>query len=182
MIIVDTDEFLFPVKEKNLASALKAYDKYPGLAVNWRIFGSSNIKKIPPDKLLIEALVMKGQQEDTHVKTIVKPRYVKSICNPHFPKFKKGYEKVNENFEYFSGPFLPYESRNIFRINHYWSRDLEFFYGKKISRVHVINSQFDEERVKETVQLLIDQDKNNSSIYDGSILKYVDEMRSRVFN
>ena len=46
LVIVDTDEFLFPVKEKNLANALKEYDEYAGLAVNWRIFGSSNIKKI----------------------------------------------------------------------------------------------------------------------------------------
>ncbi len=182
LVIVDTDEFLFPVKEMSLANALKEYDDYAGLAVNWRIFGSSNVKKIPSDKLLIETLVMKGDEKDTHVKSIVKPRYVEEMYNPHFPVFMKGYEKINENFEYFSGPFLPYESRHTFRINHYWSRDLEFFYNRKVSRVHVINNQTSEGQAKAQIRVFIDQDKRNSSIYDGSILKYIDEMRDRIFN
>ena len=42
---------------------------------------------------------MKGDEKDTHVKSIVKPRYVEEIYNPHFPVFMKGYEKINENFE-----------------------------------------------------------------------------------
>ena len=78
--------------------------------------------------------------------------------------------------------FLPYESRHSFRINHYWSRDLEFFYNRKVSRVHVINNQTSEDQAKAQIQVLIDQDKRNSSIYDGSILKYIDEMRDRIFN
>jgi len=181
LVIVDTDEFLFPIKEKNLANALKNYDQYAGLSVNWRIFGSSNINKIPSNKLLIETLTMKGATPDLNVKTIVKPRYVENIGNPHFPRLKKGYAQINENFEYFHGPFLPKESREFFRINHYWSRDLEFFYNRKISRVHVIDNKLGNHQTEDKIKSLIDQDRQNSLIYDDTILKYTDELRSKLF-
>lgn len=182
LIIVDTDEFLFPLKEKSLAKALKEYDEYPGLSVNWRIFGSSGVKRVPENKLLIEELVMTSENKDFNIKTIIKPRYVERIHSPHFPVFKKGYEKVNEKFEYFSGPFIPSESRQVFRVNHYWSRDLDFFYSRKISRVHVISKELSKAQVEKSIQSMIEVDKRNSSIYDGDILKYVDELRARVFN
>jgi len=181
LVIVDTDEFLFPIKEKSLAKALKNYDQYASLSINWRIFGSSNIKSIPSNKLLIETLTKKGSAPDSHVKTIVKPRYVKSINNPHFPRLKKGYAQVNEKFEYFHGPFLPKESREFFRINHYWSRDLDFFYSRKISRVHVIDHQIDGLQVNDKIESLIDQDKQNSLIYNDAILKYTHELSSKLF-
>ena len=181
LVVVDTDEFLFPIKEKNLAHALKDYDQYAGLSVNWRIFGSSNIDKIPSNKLLIETLIMKGDATDTQVKTIVKPRYVKDVANPHYPKFKKGYAQVTENFEYFNGPFIPKESRQIFRINHYWSRNLDFFYNRKISRVHVVDNKIDKTQAKAKIKSLLNQDKQNSLINDNAILKYTDELRSKLF-
>jgi len=181
LIMVDTDEFLFPVQEYNLAKALKNYDDYASVSVNWEIFGSSNVQTIPSNKLLIETLLYKGTN-DSHVKTIVKPRYVQTIENPHYAALKPGYAQVTENFEYFAGPFVPKESRNILRINHYWSRDLDFLYARKINRVHVIGKQLDSEEINNKIQAIIGADKYNSQIYDDSILKYIDELRVRVFN
>ena len=180
LMMVDTDEFLFPVQEKNLANVLKNYDNYASLSVNWEIFGSSNIQNIPENKLLIETLLHKGTN-DVHVKTIVKPKYVETVLNPHYAKLKPGYAQVTENFEYFIGPFMPAESRNILRINHYWSRDLDFLYTRKINRVHVAGNQLNEEEINAKIKAIIDSDKANSKIYDVSILKYIDELRARVF-
>ena len=77
---------------------------------------------------------------------------------------------------------MPKESRNILRINHYWSRDLDFLYARKINRVHVIGKQLDSEEINNKIQAIIGADKYNSQIYDDSILKYIDELRVRVFN
>jgi hypothetical protein len=132
LIIVDTDEFLFPVQQKDLTTLLKKFDNYASLSVNWKIFGSSNIDRILDGKLLIESLTMANDKPDLQIKTIVKPRYIESITHPHFAKLKTGYAQITENFEYFSGPFSPSESLNILRINHYWSRDWEFFNSRKL--------------------------------------------------
>lgn len=83
LIVVDTDEFLFPVQERNLPSLLRKYDNYASLAVNWKLFGSSNVSKIPAGKLLIESLVLANPKLDLHIKSIVKPRYVKEFNHPH---------------------------------------------------------------------------------------------------
>jgi hypothetical protein len=185
LMMIDTDEFLFPVKEYNLANALKAYDEYASLSVNWKIFGSAGVQKVPSDKLLIESLLYKqdSQTVDLHVKTIVKPRYVKNmdLC-PHYAILKPGYLQITENFDYFQGPFMPEESRNIFRINHYWARDLDFFYKNKINRMHVgVSGLKTEEEVNNKKQKLLDTNKNMSTTYDDAILKYVPELRKRVF-
>ncbi len=98
LVIVDTDEFLFPVKGKSLANTLKSYDEYAALSINWKIFGSSGIQTIPKDKLLIETLLYKQdpQISDLHVKTIVKPRYVKKISHSHYPILEPGYYQITE--------------------------------------------------------------------------------------
>jgi hypothetical protein len=188
LMMIDTDEFLFPVKEKSLANALKAYDQYAALSVNWKMFGSGGVQRIPDNKLLIETLLYKQDPQivDLHVKTIVKPRYVRDDVinlNPHYPILKPGYYQITENFGYFSGPFAPEESRNIFRINHYWARDLEFFYKNKIHRLHVGLSKglSSEAEVAKRTQDLLNINKSISTTYDDAILKYVPELRERVF-
>ncbi len=185
LIIVDTDEFLFPVKEKNLANALKDYDEHPALSVNWQIFGSSSVEKIADNKLMTETLLKKSNAKDLHVKTIIKPRYIQSIQHPHFSHMLDGYMQVDENKKYLFGPFLPKESRNIFRINHYWSRDLAFLHKNKIGRMHVTNKDGKgntTKEKKEKIKKILLNDKNSSISIDRSILKYKDELRKRVFN
>jgi hypothetical protein len=181
LVVVDTDEFLFPVKDKNLKELLKKYDDYASLSVNWKIFGSGNVEKIAQDKLMIESLIKSNNQKDLHVKTIVKPRYVKNFGNPHFACLLPGYSQVAENFEYFKGPFLPEESRNFVRINHYWARDWEFFKSNKLARVHMLEHSLSKAQKKAKVDSLIKHNHDVLSVvYDDSILKYVKDLRERM--
>ena len=156
LIVVDSDEFLFPVKENNLTNVLKAYDNYASLAVNWKIFGSNNVSKIESDQLMIEKLVMKESTPNLHVKNIVKPRYIEKFTNPHFAILKPGYTQITENYQIFKGPFSPCTSTNILAINHYRTRDLEFFEETKLSRVHLVNKKLNEEAKKRKISELID--------------------------
>jgi hypothetical protein len=180
LIVVDTDEFLFPIKNKNLVELLKNYDDYAALSINWKIFGSGDIEKIEPDKLMIESLTRSSNQQDLHVKTIVKPRYVKNFDTPHFAYLLPGYSQITENFDFFRGPFAPKESSNIVTINHYWARDWEFFKLNKLARVHIISSSLSDSEKKSKIDALIKSNKDASVIYDDSILKYTKDLKARM--
>lgn len=138
LAILDTDEFVFPTESNSLMDLLPQYEKFGGLAVNWQIFGTSFVSKIPDDKLLIEMLVMglpEMEEVNRHVKSIVRPEYVVGCENPHYMLFKKGYYQVNSDRVPFSGPFSPYIQVNAIRINHYTVRDEYFLHTVKLPRV-----------------------------------------------
>jgi hypothetical protein len=180
LIVVDTDEFLFPIKDKNLVELLKKYDDYAALSVDWKIFGSGDVEKIESDKLLIESLTKSTDQEDLRVKTIVKPRYVDKFKHPHFPFLLPCYSQVTENFEFFRGAFAPKETRNIVTINHYWARDLEFFKSHKLARIHVAGDGPNSNERNIAVDALMKTNRDASVLYDASILRFVNELRKRV--
>lgn len=180
LIVVDTDEFMFPTKASDLRSLLRNYDQYATLSVDWKIYGSGGVDKIGSDELLIEKLKWANASQDGTVKSIVKPRYVKRFLHPHFPILKAGFGQINENFEYFSGPWLPYETRNIVRINHYWARDYEFFKTRKLERVHMVDRNQTSNEISSKIDLLNTANKNASSIEDDSILRFVPQMKERM--
>jgi hypothetical protein len=180
LIVVDTDEFLFPVKENNLQEVLKKYDDYASISVNWRLFGSSDIEKIAPDKLMIESLTKSSVQQERLLKNIVKPRYVYKFENPHFAWLLPRYVQTTENFEHFKGALVPVESKNILRINHYWARDEEFFKSHKLARVHLVESYLTDDEKKAKIDKWIDANKVASEKYDDSILRFVKVMRERM--
>lgn len=135
---IDIDEFLFPVSERSLLDVLKQYEEFGGVYANWRIFGTSRIHNIPKNQLLIETLTLctrKSFSANLYVKSIVRPEYADHFPNPHHPIYRPGYYQVNTNKVPFEGPFLStYIQDNKLRINHYWTRDENFFYRVKVPR------------------------------------------------
>lgn len=135
---LDVDEYLYPVKANSLPEILKGYEAYGGLYANWRMFGTSHLKKIPSNRLLIEALTSctsKTFPANRYIKSIVRPEYALNFPNPHHPIYKTGYYQVNTDKIPFEGAFLSSQVQtNTLCINHYWTRDEEFFYKIKIPR------------------------------------------------
>ena len=97
---------------------------------------------------------------------MVKPRYVKDFDNPHFAHLIPGHSQVTENFEYFKGPVVPTESRNVLGINHYWARDWEFFKSNKLNRVHMVENNSSDDKKKAKINALIQTNKDASINYD----------------
>lgn len=134
---LDIDEFLFPIKEQSLQEVLKEYEEFGGIGVNWLIFGSSHIWKIPTNQLLIESLTHCSKKKfsgNQYVKSIVRPERTSHFTNPHFPVYYKEYIGVNTDklpLETMWGAYIP---SNKLRINHYWTRDGNYFYHQKIKR------------------------------------------------
>jgi hypothetical protein len=180
LIFVDTDEFLYPLKEDNLTIALKNYDKEACLSVHWISFGSSDIQRIADDELMIEKLVMREKWNHTWVKSIAKPRYIESINTAHQPSLAKGYVAVNENFEPFKGSYHSPATSNIFAVNHYRFRDLDFFYETKLQRLYYTSNLNETEKEKSREAAIL-HNKKASQVFSNSILKFVPALKQQIF-
>ena len=137
---LDLDEYLFPCKRKSLVKFLKDYKKFGGLAVNWVMFGTSNIDKIPDNGLMIEYLVKCDPKGNKHIKSIVRPETVIEFFNPHYASYKPGFFQVNADKVQFEGPYSPYICIDKIRINHYWTRDIYHLYNVKLPRAESLHT------------------------------------------
>lgn len=168
LAILDSDEFLFPTQSNSLPSFLKEYEKYGGLCVNWVMYGTSNVSKVPEDKLLIESLVLSSGGSD-HFKSIFRPERVAWIPSPHYVCYKEGYCHVTPDHGPVHPPFIQIEK---IRINHYWSRDEFYLNNVKIPR-----------RAKwgTPPEVCLTWANNNNACYDPAILRFVEPLKRKMF-
>lgn len=137
LALIDTDEYLFSVTHHRLTDALQEYEPFAGVAINWQVYGTSNIGKIPLDELTIEHLTYKIRTDaevNRHVKSIVRPERILKLENPHSPIYLPGYFQVDTDKNSFEGPFSPSVLTDKFRINHYMVRDEQYLREVKIPR------------------------------------------------
>jgi len=138
LALIDIDEFLTPISSDRVPDVLQGYESFGGVGFNWKLFGHSGLLDLPPNTLLIEALVMTAPRDrKTHlgIKSIVRPERVKECHHPHYVIYKEGFYHVNSNKE----PCIDadgvtngvYYDRLV--INHYWSRTGNHLY-KKLQR------------------------------------------------
>lgn len=134
---IDPDEFLLPSRDISLTSFLKDYESFGGVVANWKMFGTSKVKKIPKDKLLIETLTMASEKSyacNRFVKSIVQPEKVSHFDSAHQATYKEGFNSVNTD-KFPSDQDKSYCILwNKLVINHYWTRDEDFFYNVKVAR------------------------------------------------
>ena len=137
LALIDADEFLFSPKG-SMPEQLKDYEAFPGVGVNWLMYGP-NGHKTRPEGLVMDNYTSTikdyGRPVNCHTKSIVHPKSVLCINNPHYALYKKGRYAVNErkepidNFSSFSEQagrvFTMVNQRTVFRVNHYSTRSLE---------------------------------------------------------
>lgn len=166
LAILDSDEFLFPTQENNLVSFLNRYEKlegFGGLLVNWVLFGTSSVAKIPDNQLLIETLVRSETAGNHQFKSISLTKRMDHISNAHFPQYKAGYRAFSPNNHY--APFVEIED---IRINHYWSRDEWYLNHFKIPRRALWGT--DSAICKQWAE-------QGNEGFDGAILRFVEPLR-----
>jgi len=120
---LDTDEFLF-CPNNYLNDILRDYLSFASIKVYWRCYGTSSVEKINDGEKIVNYLTHRARDDhhwNTFVKLIVQPKYVTGCPHPH------------EFYVQFPA-FDTQNSVDIFRINHYWSRDRDFFMHEKVSR------------------------------------------------
>lgn len=133
MAFIDCDEFLVP-KEKygdiveEIDKVIKQHKNAGGVAINWCMYGSSGyIDK--PEGLCIENFVMRADTETGNgndcVKSIVIPKCVKRISNPHYPKYRFGFCSI----DFDGNPVADFSNKIVdygpIRINHYFTKSRE---------------------------------------------------------
>lgn len=139
---LDLDEYLYPVRIDNLITFLRDYEKCAELSVNWVMFGTSDVEKIPENGLMLEHLTKCDPIGNKHVKSIVRPERILNFINnnPHFAQCRHKFKQVNPDNIHFHGPYSPYISLDKIRINHYWTRDKEWLTKVKIPRAIALNT------------------------------------------
>ena len=137
LALVDADEFLFSPKG-DMKPQLKVFESYPGVCVDWRMFGPSG-HDARPEGLIMDNYTTTIADEDNllnrHVKSIVQPAKVFTMFHPHFAIYKCREYAVDEKLNVIdnSNAFYPNNSRaftshnhsDIFRINHYYTKSLQ---------------------------------------------------------
>lgn len=137
LAMLDVDEFLFPVQD-TLLKTLEPFEEFGGVAVNWQVYGTSNVAKIPENQQMIEVLNWKAPKDqitNQHVKSIVRPERVKGMENAHSATYLDGFFQVNTKKERFDGCLSPTVEIDLLRINHYTVRDEHYLTTQKGPRL-----------------------------------------------
>ena len=177
LAIIDLDEYIVSTSTDTIPQFLKAYEKYPAVGINWVLFDSNGHKTKPTaEGGLITANYVRTRKNyignyNLNIKSIVNPRKVVGIYNPHYAVYKNNRFAVNENYEEVYGPNTEYHSVNKIRINHYYSKSEEE-YVKKTKRGNA-DSNNEREYVEEYVNF-------PEYTYDYAIQKYLPELKKRM--
>jgi len=168
---LDDDEFLFPTERADVRKVLKAYERYPGVAVHWLLFGSSHFIQSPPG-LVTENYLLRKEGVNEYIKTIVNPRRVRCLHDSHhwFYEFKEW--PVDEKKRPVLGSKSSPATAEVLRINHYHSKSLED-YKRKVARGaqdHTTNS----------VEIMAERDAQLNAVEDRTILRFVPELKRRL--
>jgi hypothetical protein len=133
---IDLDEFLFSPTGRPVSEILSEFERWPGVGVNWAVFGASGHRTRPPG-LVIENYTRRTADSgiNRHIKSIVDPTRVRGFSMPHFFMYTDG-PAVNENARAITGPPFSLTEDVSFarlRVNHYATKSEEE-YRRKLAR------------------------------------------------
>lgn len=175
LAILDTDEFLVPKKASDIKEFLRDYEGAGGVMINWQVFGTSHVEKVPDDRWMIQTLFLKTPVQyevNTYCKSIVRPEKVKTCHDPHNMVYYPWAYPVDVDGNIFNWKF--HKSSRVLtdkiQINHYWARDNEFFVKEKLNRYQQwgVNTEG-----------CIKRNQEANQIEDRSILKFLPLMPKR---
>jgi hypothetical protein len=119
---LDIDEFLFSPSGQPVSEVLVDYEEYPGVGVNWMVFGTSGHRTRAPG-LLIESHLLRAKEPWSYIKNIVDPARVVRCLQAH--AFSYSHQTaVDEHCEPITqwGGRTQFGSVSRLRINHYYLR------------------------------------------------------------
>jgi hypothetical protein len=157
LALLDADEFLYPVLEgDSLVAVLSEFQEAPAVSVNWQMFGTDGHIVRPVGGVLenFKACAASGNQ---HVKLIVQPEMTIRIVNPHEALYVGGRTAVNEQGAPVRGPRSAPPSIERLRINHYWTKSVEEYFLKKLSRGDAVGRDRSAQELVENEKRCVDR-------------------------
>ena len=136
VMFLDIDEFLNLKAQDNVHDFIKSFNTVDGIAINWRMFGSSGeITRSPLGVLKrFKSASLRSFPPNAHIKTIFRPSAVSKV-SVHSPVFLEGAKLVDTR-----GFALPATEANVLQhdinfdvaqINHYFVKSGEEFEIKR---------------------------------------------------
>lgn len=176
LAIIDSDEFIMPLESDSIIECLIPFEEVGAVCVNWQVFGTGGIKRIPDQQLMVERLTLRAEKshwKNRYVKSIVRPERVDSVENAHCCALTDAFCNVDEEGKPIQGMKTKEVKCNRIRINHYWTRDEDFLETVKISRRGKVGSNF--KRSLQTIDEL-------NAVEDKEMDRFIPELRKRVFS
>jgi hypothetical protein len=185
---IDLDEFIVPVKGKNIPQLLKRYEKYPAVGVNWVMFDSNGHDK-KPDGLVIENYTNREKRlkdiSNKHIKSIVNPKEVLRY-EIHFGYYKNSNYAVDTNCKkiklfkklplylyHVAFAFTKKNLHNVMRINHYHTKSREEY------KIRCAQGSACSKKIKEVCENAINF--KCVTVQDKVILKFLPELKQALF-
>ena len=122
---IDIDEFIVV---KNINQFLTMYHDCPAIALNWKMFGTSNHTQYSEEPVTKR---FRYYSNNAHVKSIIQLKYIKSFYNPHLAQLQGLTYDTNRLVVVDS--LHPNGDTSIACIHHYYTKSEEEF-EKKINR------------------------------------------------
>jgi hypothetical protein len=172
---LDLDEYLFSPTHRPLPEILAAFEQYPGVVVNWAMFGTSG-HLTRPAGLTIESFDLRkdyppGSVEQ--VKSVVDPSRTDHALSGHTFSFRDG-TAANELHETEEGRSARKVAFDLLRINHYAHRSREEYIAK-LARPQVVGKlkNFPPNSLERRI-------KRSNAVRDDTIKAYVPALRERL--
>lgn len=122
LFITAVDEYVFCPGGMKVIDFLREFSHQAALAISWRMFNSNGHESRVPG-LVIERFTAAYKEGTPHIKSIIQPKLIQSIHNPHFFLAHAPWQTVNENHQVVISAhpvdMKPLDTR--IRINHYWT-------------------------------------------------------------
>lgn len=172
LAVIDIDEFIHLKLHENLHEFLKGYSDVGGVTLSWQIFGTSWVSKIPENELLIDCLYLRAESNDPcnkWYKSIMRTERI-TFLSVHNALYVDGFFDVSTHRIH--SPSAPIET-DIAVLNHYWTRDEDFFFTTKVARRQRLGVSYTEEQIQEIFS-------SYNKVPDTGIQRYSPKLKDRL--
>lgn len=178
MAFIDADEFIYSIERKSVTEVMDEImamnPRAGGVAVNWRIYGSSGYISKPNVGGVLSNFLWRAKEDGTGngcIKTIVQPQCVFKYSHAHYPTYILGKYSIDENGERVNGWCHTMLEIKKLRINHYFTKSKEEWIKRRsIGKCDSKNPEKDKRTLDEFYR------HDNNDIYDDSMLYYVNKL------
>lgn len=176
---LDMDEFLFFKEDNSVSDYLNRFPEADAIAINWKIFGSSNIE-YKGEGLTIERFLLRANDDDIahhQFKSLFK--YRDDLVRFHHRALYKNNSEDDLNYIFSDGQVMPFAARQpgfrkkdayvdytLAQINHYTIRSLEEL-RYKMQRGNGLDHNLQENHRVDSYRRKMDK----GSVYENDILR-----------
>lgn len=133
LAVIDLDEFIVPMRDKNIPDFLEPLEKFSVVEINWLVYGSGGAKTQEPGGVMerFKKHSLPEHRLNTHVKSIADPRRVCTMTGCHEAARLSGKATDSHGKTLKKGFRDRVPQQDIIRINHYAVKSYGEFLAKR---------------------------------------------------